>query len=60
MQTTGAITDNVEGKPSQQKELDGIKNAAIVQIVSGLTCIGLQVSYAECSTPAASTLPLLP
>lgn len=49
MQTTQAVTDNVAGKRSiQQKEFDGISNAAVVQIISGLTCIGLQVKSNTC------------
>ncbi|XP_046651201.1 uncharacterized protein LOC124342277 isoform X1 [Daphnia pulicaria] len=43
MQTTrAALTDMVETRP-QKKDIDGLSNAAAVQIFSGLSCITLQV-----------------
>lgn len=42
MQVTRSLADILENKP-QQKEIDGLSNAAAVQIFSGLGCIALQV-----------------
>ena len=43
MQTPRApTTDMVETQP-QKKDIDGLSNAAAVQIFSGLSCIALQV-----------------
>lgn len=68
MQTPRApTTDMVETQP-QKKDIDGLSNAAAVQIFSGLSCIALQVRenkrknncyIAASSTPAVYALPVL-
>lgn len=63
MQVTRSLADILENKP-QQKEIDGLSNAAAVQIFSGLGCIALQVKKKQkkkqclSSTPAVYALPV--
>lgn len=57
MQTPRApTTDMVETQP-QKKDIDGLSNAAAVQIFSGLSCIALQVGYVKTKEKITVILP---